>query len=344
MPVRLAELAVRFGCQLRGDPDALVERVASLQEAGPGSIAFLANRRYRRFLAETRATAVVIEPTLADACPVAALATPNPYATYARIAQLLHPQPAFAPGRHASAVVEPGASVDGSAWVGAHAYVAAGATIGPRVFVGPGSMVMSGARVGADSRLVARVMLCERVRVGERCILHPGAVIGADGFGHAPDGGTYVRVPQVGAVSIGDDVDVGANTTIDRGAIGDTVISNGVKIDNQVQIGHNCRIGAHTAIAACVGIAGSTRIGRHCRIGGAAMIQGHIEICDDVTVSAATAIMKSVHKPGIYTSIYPFQEHREWIRNAAYLRHMDSLAEKIKALEKRLQELESQRP
>jgi len=333
MPVRLAELAVRFGCQLRGDPDALVERVASLQEAGPGSIAFLANRRYRRFLAETRATAVVIEPTLADACPVAALATPNPYATYARIAQLLHPQPAFAPGRHASAVVEPGASVDGSAWVGAHAYVAAGATIGPRVFVGPGSMVMSGARVGADSRLVARVMLCERVRVGERCVLHPGAVIGADGFGHAPDGGTYVRVPQVGAVSIGDDVDVGANTTIDRGAIGDTVISNGVKIDNQVQIGHNVRIGEHTVIAGCVGISGSAVIGRRCMLGGMVGVVGHLEICDDVLVTGRTMVSSSIRQPGMYSSALAADESKRFRRNAARFQKLDELAKRVRRLE-----------
>ena len=169
-------------------------------------------------------------------------------------------------------------------------------------------------------------------------------MIGADGFGLALDEGRWVKIPQVGRAVLGDDVEIGANSTVDRGTLDDTVIEDGVKIDNQVQIGHNCRIGAHTAIAACVGIAGSTRIGRHCRIGGAAMIQGHIEICDDVTISAATAIMKSIRRPGTYTSIYPFQEHREWIRNAAHLRHMDGLVEKIRALEKRLQELEGRRP
>jgi UDP-3-O-[3-hydroxymyristoyl] glucosamine N-acyltransferase len=255
MPVRLADLAVRFGCELRGDPDAVVDRVASLQDAGPGSISFLANPRYRRHLGATGATAVVLDAAAADECPVAALVCRNPYATYARIAQLLHPAPPVTPGRHPSAVIEAGADVDPSAWVGAHAYVAGGARIGAGVSIGPGSILLEGASVGPDSRLVARVMLGAGVRIGSRCILHPGAVIGADGFGHAPDAGSYVKVPQLGSVVIGDDVEVGANTTIDRGTIGDTVIDEGVKIDNQVQIGHNVRVGAHTVIAGCVGIA-----------------------------------------------------------------------------------------
>ena len=333
MPVRLAELAVRFGCSLRGDPDALVERVASLQEAGPGSIAFLANRRYRRYLPETRATAVVLEPALADECPVAALATPNPYATYARIAQLLHADPAFEPGRHPSAVVEPGASVDATAWVGAQAYVARGAEIGPGAFIGPGSIVLSGARVGRSSRLVARVTICEGVRIGERCILHPGAVVGGDGFGHAPDGGAYVKVPQIGAVAIGNDVEVGANSTIDRGAIGDTVIADGVKIDNQVQIGHNVRIGEHTVIAGCVGISGSAVIGRRCMLGGMVGVVGHLEICDDVLVTGRTMISSSIRQPGIYSSALPADEAKRFRRDAARFQKLDELAKRVRRLE-----------
>jgi UDP-3-O-[3-hydroxymyristoyl] glucosamine N-acyltransferase len=333
MPVRLAELAVRFGCRLRGDPDALVERVASLQEAGPGTIAFLANRRYRRYLAQTRATAVVIEPALADECPVAALATPNPYATYARIAQLLHPEPAFEPGRHPSAVVEPGALVDATAWVGAHAYVARGAEIGPGVFIGPGSIVMAGARIGDSSRLVARVTICTGVRIGQRCIVHPGAVVGGDGFGHAPDGGAYVKVPQIGAVVIGDDVEVGANSTIDRGAIGDTMIADGVKIDNQVQIGHNVRIGEHTVIAGCVGISGSAVIGRRCMLGGMVGVVGHLEICDDVLVTGRTMISSSIRQPGIYSSALAADEAKRFRRNAARFQKLDELAKRVRRLE-----------
>jgi len=333
MPVRLAELAVRFGCKLRGDPDALVERVASLQEAGPGSIAFLANRRYRRYLAQTRATAVVIEPALADECPVAALATSNPYATYARIAQLLHPEPAFEPGRHPSAVVEPGASVDATAWIGAHAYVATGAEIGRGAFVGPGSIVMGDARIGDSSRLVARVTICKGVRIGQRCIVHPGAVVGGDGFGHAPDGGAYVKVPQIGAVVIGDDVEVGANSTIDRGAIGDTVIGDGVKIDNQVQIGHNVRIGEHTVIAGCVGISGSAVIGRRCMLGGMVGVVGHLEICDDVLVTGRTMISSSIRQPGIYSSALAADEAKRFRRNAARFQKLDELAKRVRRLE-----------
>lgn len=333
MPLQLAELAVRFGCELRGDPDASIDRVASLQEGGPGSLAFLANPRYRRHLAATRATAVVLDASTAGACPVAALVTPNPYATYARIAQLLHPEPPLAAGRHPSAVVEDGAEVDDTAYVGALAFVAAGAVIGPRVLVGPGSVVLSGARIGADTRLVARVTICERVRIGVRCMLHPGSVLGADGFGHAQDVGGYVRVPQVGSVTVGDDVEVGANTTIDRGAIGDTVIGDGVKIDNQVQVGHNVRIGEHTVIAACSGVSGSAVIGRRCMLGGMVGVVGHLEICDDVAITGRTMVSSSIRRPGMYSSGLPADDARRFRRNAARFQHLDELAKRVRRLE-----------
>jgi UDP-3-O-[3-hydroxymyristoyl] glucosamine N-acyltransferase len=333
MALRLAELAVRFGCELQGDPDALIERVASLQEAGTGSLAFLANPRYRRYLAGTRATAVVLDAATAAECPVAALVTGNPYATYARIAQLLHPAAPVKGGRHPSAVVEAGAQVDASAWVGALAYVAAGATIGPRSFIGPGSVVLGDARVGADTRLVARVTLCEGARIGERCLLYPGCVIGADGFGQAPDAGTYVKVPQLGSVVLGDDVEVGSNTTIDRGAIGDTVIGDGVKIDNQVQIGHNVRIGEHTVIAGCAGISGSAVIGRRCMIGGMVGVVGHLEICDDVALTGRTMVSSSIRQPGVYSSALHADEARRFRRNAARFQQLDELARRVRRLE-----------
>jgi UDP-3-O-[3-hydroxymyristoyl] glucosamine N-acyltransferase len=333
MPSRLAELAVRYGCELQGDPDAVVDRVAALQEAGPGSVAFLANPRYRRHLATTLATAVVLDAASAAACPVAALVARNPYATFARIAQQLHPSPPVAAGVHPSAVVEPGAVVDPTAAVGAHAYVASGATVGPRASIGPGSIVLEGASIGADSRLVARVTVCERTRLGARCIVHPGAVIGADGFGHAPDEGGYVKVPQLGAVVIGDDVDVGCNTTIDRGALGDTVIGNGVKIDNLVQVGHNVRIGEHTVIAACSGISGSTVIGRRCMLGGMVGIVGHLEICDDVAVTGRTMVSSSIRRPGVYSSGLPADEARRFRRNAARFQRLDELARRVRRLE-----------
>jgi UDP-3-O-[3-hydroxymyristoyl] glucosamine N-acyltransferase len=217
--VRLAELAVRFGCELRGDPEAEVDHVATLQDATAGSLAFLANPRYGRHLAATCATAVVLDASLADKCPVAALVHPNPYATYARMASLLHPPAAFATGVHTAAVVEPGAAIDPSAWIGAGCFVAAGARIAARAFLGPGCIVLAGASVAEDTRLVAKVVLCDDVCIGARCLLHPGSVIGADGFGHAPDAGRYVKVPQLGSVVIGDDVEIGANTTVDRGTI-----------------------------------------------------------------------------------------------------------------------------
>ncbi len=333
MPLRLAELAVRFGCELQGDPDALVERVAPLQEASPGSLAFLANPRYRRFLAGTRATAVVLDAGSAAECPVAALVARNPYATYARIAQLLHPAPPVVAGRHPSAVVEAGAQVDASAYVGALACVAAGATIGPRAFVGPGSVVLGGAQVGADTRLVARVTICEGVRLGARCLLHPGCVIGADGFGQAPDAGTYVKVPQLGSVVLGDDVEVGSNTTIDRGAIGDTLVGDGVKIDNQVQIGHNVRIGEHTVIAGCAGISGSAVIGRRCMIAGMVGVAGHLEICDDVAITGRTMVSSSIRQPGVYSSALHADEAKRFRRNAARFQQLDELARRVRRLE-----------
>ena len=333
MPLRLAELAVRFGCELRGDPEASVERVAPLQEATPGALAFLANPRYRRYLAGTRATAVVLEAAAAAECPVSALVARNPYATYARIAQLLHPPPAVTGGRHPRAIVEPGATVDATAWIGALAFVAEGAVIGPGVFVGPGCIVQRDARIGADSRLVARVTVCEGVRIGRRAILHPGAVVGADGFGQAPDGGTYVKVPQVGSVVIGDDVEIGANTTIDRGAIGDTVIGDGVKIDNQVQIGHNVRVGEHTVIAGCAGISGSAVIGRRCMIGGMVGIVGHLEICDDVALTGRTMVSSSIRRPGVYSSALHADEARRFRRNAARFQQLDELARRVRRLE-----------
>jgi UDP-3-O-[3-hydroxymyristoyl] glucosamine N-acyltransferase len=333
MAVRLAELAVRFGCELRGDADAEVDRVATLQEGGPGSLAFLANARYRRYLADTRATAVVLEQSLADECPVAALIHANPYATYARIAALLHPPASLDPGVHATATVEPGAFVDATASVGAGCSIGAGVRIGARAVLGPGCVVMRGAHVGEATRLVARVTLCEGVRIGARCILQPGCVIGADGFGHAPDAGRYVKVPQLGAVVIGDDVEIGANSAIDRGAIGDTIIEDGVRVDNLVQIGHNARIGAHTVIAGCTGISGSTTIGRRCVIAGMVGIAGHLSICDDVVVTGKTMVSSSIHRPGMYSGTLHAEETRRFRRNAARFQKLDELAKRVRRLE-----------
>jgi UDP-3-O-[3-hydroxymyristoyl] glucosamine N-acyltransferase len=334
MPVRLGELAVRFGCELRGDPDALVDRVAALQDAGGGAISFFANPKYRRQLQHTAATAVVLDAASLEYCPTHALVAANPYATYARIAQVLYPVPAIAAGVHATAVVEPSASIDATAAIGPHAYVGADARIGAHAHVGPGCVVLQGAQVGASSRLVANVTLAAGVRLGERCLLHPGAVIGADGFGHAPDADGFVKIPQVGTVVIGADVEIGANTTIDRGAIGDTVIANGVRIDNQVQVGHNCRIGEHTVISGCVGISGSVTIGRRCMLGGMVGVVGHLEIGDDVYITGKTMVTHSLRKPGLYSGQLPADEARRFRRNSARFQQLDELARRVRRLER----------
>ena len=319
----LGELAVRFGLELRGEPDLRVSRVATLSNAEPGAISFLANSRYRRQLDTTRATAVVVAAKDAADCPVAALIDSNPYLAYARIAALMHPEAPLAAGIHPSAVVSSGARIAASAYVGPLCVIEDDVEIGERVFVGPQCIVQRGVRVGEDSRLMARVSLCPQVVIGRRCILHAGSVVGADGFGFAPYSGTWVKVPQVGSVRIGDDVEIGANTTIDRGAIDDTVVEDGVKLDNQIQVGHNVTIGAHTAIAGCTGISGSVTIGRRCMIGGMVGIAGHLTIADDVAVTGCSLVSASIKTPGSYSSGMPAVETRMWRRMVAHLRRLD---------------------
>ena len=342
MGISLGALAVRFGLELQGDPGVEVDAVASLREAGPGSVSFLANPRYRRYLAETRAGAVVLDRASAAGCPVPALIAGNPYAAYARIAAVLYPVPPVAPGVHPSAVVDPAARVAADACIGPQAIVEAGAEIGPRALVGPASVVMQGARIGADTRLVVRVTIYPGVVIGTRCVLHAGAVIGADGFGFAPDRDGFVKVPQVGSVLVGDDVEIGANTTVDRGAIEDTVIEDGVKLDNLVQVGHNVRIGAHTVVAGCAGISGSTVIGRRCMIGGAAGTVGHIEIADDVVVSGLTMVTRSLKEPGMYSSGWPAVPADEWRRIVAHVRRLERLDQRVARLEGRRKGEESE--
>ena len=319
----LGELAVRFGLTLRGEPGLTVRSVATLSRANSGALSFLANSRYRRQLESTQASAVILSAEDEAHCPVAALIDPNPYLAYARIAALLHPEPVPEPGIHPSAVVAGGARVAASASIGPLAVIEEGAQIGERVLIGPGCIVQKGAAVGADSTLRSRVNLYPDVTLGQRCILHAGAVVGADGFGFAPNNGTWEKVPQVGSVRIGDDVEIGANTTIDRGAIDDTVVENGVKLDNQIQVGHNVIIGAHTAIAACTGISGSTVIGQRCMIGGMVGFAGHLTIADDVVVTGCSLVSASIKKPGSYSSGMPTVETRLWRRMVAHLRRLD---------------------
>ena len=334
--ISLGELAVRFGCSLRGDPDRRVSRVGTLESADSTAVSFLANPKYRRFLATTQAGVVVLDPAMADECSTAALLANNPYATYARIAALLHPLPAQAGGVHAAASVDESAVVHEDAWIGPMAVIEAGVHVGPRAVIGPGCVVMRDSRVGADSRLTANVTLCAGVRIGERTLLHPGVVIGADGFGLAPDRGQWIKVPQVGAVEIGNDVEIGANTTIDRGAIDNTVIGDGVKLDNQIQIGHNVRVGAHTVIAGCTGISGSTTIGARCVIAGQVGIAGHLTICDDVVVTGKSLVSTSIDKPGYYSGALVFDEATKFRKNAARFGHLDQLVRDFHKLRREL--------
>ena len=316
----LGELAVRFGLELRGSPALRVSHVATLSQATEGALSFLANSRYRKHLGSSRATAIVVAPADVDACAVAALVDPNPYLAYAQIATLMYPVAPATAGIHPSAVVASDARIAASASLGPLCVIEAGADIGERVKVGAGCTILAGARIGNDTQLMPRVTLYPAVSIGARCLLHAGAVIGADGFGFAPDQGTWFKVPQVGSVRIGDDVEIGANTTIDRGAIEDTIVENGAKLDNQIQVGHNVVIGAHTAIAACTGISGSTTIGKRCMIGGMVGFAGHLTIADDVTVTGCSLVSASIREAGSYSSGMPTVETRAWRRMVANLR------------------------
>jgi len=334
MSVTLGELAVRFGCELRGDPAATVDSVAALSQAGPRSVAFLANPKYVAQLSGTRAGVVILDAKSAADSPVPVLVVANPHATYARVATLLHPDPPLEPGAHPSAVVAPTAVVDASAQIGPLAFVGEGARIGARCFIGPGVIVERNAVIGDDSRFVSRVFVGHHVVFGRRCLVQPGAVIGGDGFGYAPEKGAWIKVPQIGGVNVGDDVEIGANTTIDRGALGDTVIEEGVKLDNLIMIAHNCRIGAHSALAACVAIAGSTTIGKRCILGGKAGLNGHITLCDDVVVLGTTFISRSITSPGVYSSALPSEEAGVWRRIVGRIKRLDSMAKRLRAVER----------
>ena len=321
MRVTIADIVARLGGECVGDASQAIDRVATLEAATPTSIGFLANPRYRGQLATTRAACVIVAPALKDEASArgAAIVTPDPYLYYARLSQwwVARVRPAVAPGAHPSAVIDVSAVVHPSASIGALASIGAGASI------------------GADTRIGARVVVADGCHIGERCIVHPGAVIGADGFGFAPNDGRWEKIEQLGGVRIGNDVEIGANTCIDRGALDDTVIEDGVKLDNLVQIGHNVRIGAHTAMAGCVGVAGSARIGAHCTLGGGAVVLGHLELADHVHVSASTTISRSIHEPGQYSGVFPFDDNAAWEKNAATLRQLHALRDRLRALEKK---------
>jgi UDP-3-O-[3-hydroxymyristoyl] glucosamine N-acyltransferase len=313
----LGEIASRLGGRVAGDPATPIRQVGSLEHAGEGEITFLSHPKYKAKLAETRASAVILSNESEELTALPRIVCEAPYLYFARVSQLFNPQTTQAPGVHASAVVSKTAK------------------IGARVSIGAGCVIGDDVTIGDGSCLYPRVVIYHGCSLGERVILHSGVVIGADGFGIAPDGaGGWVKIPQIGAVRIGDDVEVGANTTIDRGALDDTLIEDGVKLDNQIQIGHNCRIGAHTAMAGCVAVAGSADIGRHCTIGAASVILGHLSLADHVNVSAGTVISRSIRQPGTYTGMFPFDDNESWAKNTALVRHLADLADRVRALEK----------
>jgi UDP-3-O-[3-hydroxymyristoyl] glucosamine N-acyltransferase len=343
MGVRLGDIAVLLGGELVGDADVEVDRIGSLESADARTICFLSNPRYQAQLTQTHAACVIVAPALRDAAASrgVALVCADPYLAFARLTQWWAAQRRrpVVQGVHPRALVEEGAWIDATASVGALTYVGRGARIDAHAVVGAQVHIGDDARVGERTWLKPQVTLAEACAIGARGIVHSGAVIGADGFGFAPaqgdSGPNWVKIEQLGAVVIGDDVEIGANTCIDRGALEDTVLGQGVKLDNLIQIGHNVRIGDHTAFAGCVGVAGSARIGRHCTAGGGAIILGHLEIVDHVHITAATVITRSIHKAGQYSGLFPFDDNASWEKNAATLKQLHALRDRLRALEKK---------
>jgi UDP-3-O-[3-hydroxymyristoyl] glucosamine N-acyltransferase len=336
--IGLHEVVAALGGELIGEPRGPITGIGPLEGATPSTLTFLSNPRLRSLLDTSRAGCVIVGPALRDAAVQrgAAIVTPDPYLYYARLTQwwVARTRPRAAAGVHASAIVDASAQIGVGASIGPLTVIEADAHVGAGAVVGAHCVVERGASIGTGTRLAPRVTLGERCVIGARGIVHSGAVIGADGFGFAPSEGRWEKIEQLGAVRIGDDVEIGANTCIDRGALGDTVIEDGVKLDNLIQIGHNVRIGAHSALAGCVGVAGSAVIGKHCTVGGAGMILGHLELADHVHISAGSLVTRSIRKPGQYTGVFPIDDNAAWEKNAATLRQLHTLRERLRALEK----------
>jgi len=333
----LAKIASEIGAKLVGNADKVITGVGTLQNATDNDISFLANTKYRQYLKSTSAGCVIVSPDDLAELQTNALVIKDPYVAYAKAASLLYPEEQSPIGIHPSAVIGENCQIAESARISAQVYIGNNVQIGDNVDIGPGCVIENNVSIAADSRLIANVTLCRKVHIGERVRIHPGVVIGADGFGIANENGLWLKIPQVGSVIIGNDVEIGANTTIDRGAIDDTIISNGVKLDNQIQIGHNVFIGEHTVIAGCVGISGSTHVGSHCAIGGGTGIAGHIEITDGVQITGMSMVTKSILTAGSYSSGIPAEPTRDWHRNIIRYRQLDKLNDKIKQLEAKLE-------
>jgi UDP-3-O-[3-hydroxymyristoyl] glucosamine N-acyltransferase len=332
----LDEIANTLGGIVVGDGGTLVQRVASLANAKTGDISFLSDSKYLKFLHDSRASAFILSHENANLSQTPRILVDHPYVYFAKLSTLLNPGNVIDRGVAASAVIAKTAIVPSSCSIGHHVVIGEHVIIGENVMIGSGSVIESHSSIADGTKLESNVTIKYNCEIGRRCHVFSGAIIGSDGFGYAEEAGTWIKIPQVGRVIIGDDVDVGANTTIDRGALDNTIIENGVKLDNLIQIGHNCFIGSHTVIAGCVGIAGSARIGRHCKIGGAAMVLGHLEIADHVTISPGSMITRSLTSPDTYTALMPFQTHKAWLVTAAKIRHLDLFTDKIKELEKQI--------
>ncbi len=336
----LSEIAKAAGAELQGDPAAVISGISALNQAKSGHLTFLDNPRYRKYLTNTQATAVILTKNdLAD-CATNALITNNPYAAYAKIARLFESAPNSVAGVHPTALIGEDCQIDPTASIGAYSVIGTGVTIGANAIIGVHCTLANHSALGAETRLWNNVTLYHNVVIGKRVIIHSGAVIGSDGFGNANEQGKWLKVPQLGSVRIGDDVEIGANTTIDRGAIGDTIIEEGAKLDNQIQIAHNVQIGAHTAIAACTGIAGSTKIGKYCLIGGGVGMAGHLEITDKVMITGMSSVTHSIKQPGVYSSTMSVMPQQEWWKALAYFRKIAELAKKWRKLANFIKPLE----
>lgn len=334
MGFHLSDLAKKTGAKLEGD-DALVESVAEIGSAVSGDIAFLSNAKYAKSLSLTKATAVILTPEFLDECPVSALVTDNPRLVYAKIANLLYPSRRYDVGIDENAIVSKLAIIDESASIAAGAIISAGVCIRANSQIGPGCVIEEDVIIGSNTQIRANVTVGYGSKIGDDCIIHSGAVLGADGFGFIKDGETYLKIPQIGNVHIGNCVEIGANTTIDRGAVENTVIGNGVKLDNQVQIAHGVTVGDNTVISSSTAIAGSTHIGSGCLIGGLVGIVEHLEITDNVMITGRTMVTRSITQSGSYSSSTPMDTTKNWRKNSARFRRLDELAKRVAQLEKK---------
>ncbi len=333
----LGEIAQVIDAELVGDPERLVTGVATLKNANTSELTFLANPRYTKYLKTTAAAAVVLSPENVDDCPVNSLVSNNPYLAYVKAVRYLNPEDTFSPGIHPTASIEDTATIHQSAYIGPNCFIGKNVKIAEQVYVGPGCVIKEDVSIGAATRLVANVTICHKVVIGQRGFFHPGVVVGSDGFGIANDSGSWLKIPQLGSVTVLDDVEIGANSAVDRGALENTVIEEGVKIDNLVQIGHNVIIGAHSAIAGCTAVAGSVTIGKRCMIGGQSAITGHITIADDVIITGLSGVTNSIKKAGMYSGAMTSTDNLTWRKNMVRFRHLDEMARKLVELEEQIQ-------